>query len=151
MVDSLQYLEADTLDCKAHLYWRIIAQGKKVIPFLIDKLTDTTKTNVRWHCKKSRLNVGEIAQFALEEIASFPAFLVTNIQYDLIYADETGKGCWNFYDFFIINANKSRYQKNMSEWYKKEKLKYKAEKIPKARQTPCQKKYGIHIYYNWIE
>lgn len=26
MVDSLRYLKADTLDCSAYLYWRIVAQ-----------------------------------------------------------------------------------------------------------------------------
>jgi hypothetical protein len=41
MVDSLQYLKVDTLDCSADLYWRIIAKGDKAIPFLIEKLTDT--------------------------------------------------------------------------------------------------------------
>ncbi len=151
MVDSLQYLKADTLDCSADLYWRIIAKGDKAIQFLIDKLTDTTVTNVKFHCKKTRLNVGEIAQFALTEIASFPAFLVTKIQFDSIVIDETGKDCWSFYDFLFINTNKPRYEKNLKDWYFKQKTKYKAEKISKRKQTNCQKLYGINQYYRWVE
>ena len=58
MVDSLKYLKADTLDCKADLFWRIVAKGEKVIPFLINKLTDTTPTNVRFRCKNDRLECG---------------------------------------------------------------------------------------------
>jgi hypothetical protein len=41
LVDSLQYMQSDTLDCSADIYWRIIAQGDKAIRYLIEKLTDT--------------------------------------------------------------------------------------------------------------
>lgn len=151
MVDSLQYLNVDTLDCKADLYWRIISKGDKAIPFLIDKLTDTTQTSVKYHCKKTRLNVGEVAHFTLAQIADFPAFLVTKIQFDLIQIDETGEGCWNFYDFLFINANKLRYQNDVRNWYNKEYSKYKAENIPKKKQTACQNQYGIDKFYRWKE
>lgn len=149
MVDSLQYLKTDTLDCTASLYWRIIARGDKAIPFLIDKLTDTTETKVRFHCKKTALNVGEIAQFALLEIAEFPAFVVTKIQFDVITIDETGQGCWSFYDFLFINSNKFRYQNDVRKWYAKEKPNYKAKKIDGKTLTPCQKQYGIVKFYRW--
>ena len=151
MVDSLRYLTTNTLDCSAGLYWRIIAQGDKAIPFLIDKLTDTTPTMVKYHCKKTSLNVGEVAYFALDEIAYFPTFLVTKMQFDLITIDETGQECWSFYDFFFINANKLRYQRSVWEWYNKEQPRYKAKKIPAKEQTKCQKQYGINTYFNWTE
>jgi hypothetical protein len=151
MVDSLQFLKTDTLDCSADLYWRIIAKGDKAIPFLIDKLTDTTQTNIKFHCKKTRLNVGEVAQFGLIQIADFPAFLVTKMQFDVIIIDETGEGCWSFYDFLFINSNKARYQKSVKDWYDKERSKYKAQKISKTKQTLCQKQYGIDTYYRWTE
>lgn len=152
MVDSLQYLKTDTLDCKADLYWRIVSKGDKAIPFLIKKLTDTTQTNIKFHCKKTRLNVGEVAQFALTEIANFPAFAVTKMQFDVVIIDEkTGQGCWSFYDFLFINANKLQYQKDVKTWYEKEKLEYKAEKISKDKITACQKLYGIDTYFRWKE
>ena len=151
MVDILNYLKADTLDCSADLYWRIIGQGDKAIPFLIEKLTDTTQTRVKYHCKKTRLDVGEVSQFALTEIAEFPTFLVTKMQFDVIKPDETGQGCWSFYDFLFINSNKVRYQKDIRNWYDQEKLKYKAEKISKKKSNACQIQYGIDTYYRWIE
>ena len=82
LVDSLQFIKSDTFNCNADIYWKIVSQGKKAIPLLIDKLTDTTQTNIKYHCKKTNLNVGEVAQFALTEIANFPAFLVTKMQFD---------------------------------------------------------------------
>lgn len=151
MVDSLQFLKSDTLDCSADLYWRIIAKGDKAIPFLIDKLIDTTKTSVKYHCKKTTLNVGEIAQFALTQIADFPAFLITKMQFDAIIIDDTHEGCWSFYDFLFINSNKPRYQINVRDWYDKEKSKYRKQKIPSLKQTVCQKQYGIDTYYLWTD
>src|SRR4030095_9482030 len=74
MVDSLKYLKHDTLDCNADIYWRIVAQGDKAIPFLIDNLNDTTQTNISFHCKQTKLNVGELSYFALQQIGEFPAF-----------------------------------------------------------------------------
>ena len=69
MVDSLQFLKATSLDCEADLFWRIIAKSDKAIPFLINKLNDTTETNISYKCKATKLNVGEVAYFALQEIA----------------------------------------------------------------------------------
>jgi hypothetical protein len=152
MVDSLQFIKVDTFNCNADLYWRIVARGKEAIPYLIDKLTDTAQTNIKYHCKKTRLNVGEVAQFALVAIADFPAFLVTHIQFDVVIIDEnTGQSCWSFYDFLFRNSNKPRYQKSVREWYDKEILKYKVDEIPKTKQTECQKQYGIDKYYRWTE
>lgn len=149
MVDSLQYVKADTLDCSADLYWRIIATGDKAIPFLIEKLTDTTPTRIRWICKKTNLNVGEVAQLALVEIGQFPAFVITNIQFDFVEVFENGEGCWSFYIFFFMNENKARYQKDVRSWYEKEKSKFWVYKILRKDLTECQKRYGIDSYYRW--
>jgi hypothetical protein len=148
LVDSLQFIKADTFNCNADIYWRVVAQGRKAIPYLIEKLTDTTATNIKYRCKKTTLNVGEVAHFALEDIAYFPTALVTHIQFDLVDI----KRCWNFYsDFLFINSKKTRYQKCVRDWYAAENKKYKAVKIPKIRQTTCQRKYGINTYYRWAE
>lgn len=149
MVDSLRFMQEDTLDCRADLFWRIVAKGKEAIPFLINKLADTTPTSIRYHCKKSPLNIGEVAHFALVEIASFPAFVVTHIQFDFFVPGDTGKPCWSFYDFLFMNDNKPRYQASMKEWYAKEKNNYKTQRIPKNKQNACQKKFGINTFYRW--
>jgi len=147
MVDSLKYLMADSLDCKADLFWRIVAQGDKSIPFLIAKLTDTTPTNVRFHCKKGKLNVAEVAQCALTNIADFPASAVMHAQFDVI----DDEGCWSFYEFFFMNSNKHRYQDSVRAWYSRERPKYKVVKVPKSELDECRLKYGIDTYYRWKE
>jgi hypothetical protein len=144
MVDSLQYLNPHTLNCSADLYWRIIAKGDKVIPFLIDKLTDITSTSISSPCKKTKLNVAEISYEALTEIAYFPMYLMTGIQFDIIHND-----CWNFYDYFYKNENKKEFQKMVQDWYLKEKKNYKVKFISKKKLSDCKKKYKITKYYDW--
>jgi hypothetical protein len=75
--------------------------------------------------------------------------VITHIQFDVFIMDETGLSCWSFFDFFFINANKSRYQNDMRKWWKKEALNYREEKIMKL--NACQRKFGIKKYYPWIE
>ena len=147
MVDSLEYLKTDTLDCTADLYWRIVSKGEKAIPFLIDKLSDTTQTNISHNCKATKLNVGEVAYFALQQIAFFPAFVITNIQFDVIY----GNGCWSFFDYFFDNNNKNHYQSLVRLWYNSNKTKFKSLKIPKNKMTACQKRFSIDKYLMWTE
>jgi len=147
MVDSLQFLKTDTFNCNADLFWRIIAKKDKAIPYLIDKLTDTTQTNIKFLCKKTKLNVGEVAYFALQKIAYFPAFDVTHIQFDVFELN----GCWCFFQFFFDNSNKYRYQKCVREWYAKERGNYKVKYISNKDLTDCQKKYKINEYLDWTD
>lgn len=149
MVDSLQFIKSDTLDCSADLYWRIIAQGKEAIPFLIEKLTDTTQTKIKFHCKKTCLNVGEIAQFALSEIASFPPAAMGVGQFDFFMIDEQGQSCWSFYDYLFNNSKKEKYKTIVQNWYNKEISNYKCIIIPEKERAQCQKQFGITKYYRW--
>ena len=145
MVDSLEFIKTDTLNCNADLYWRVIVKGKAAIPFLIEKLSDTTPTNIKFHCKKTRLNVGEVAHFALTQIAEFPIYVITKIQFDVF----TDRGCWTFYEYLFNNANKTEYRKSVQEWYDKQKGKYKPKRISKKDRSACQKLFGVNTYYHW--
>jgi hypothetical protein len=144
MVDSLKYLRADKLDCTADIYWRIIGQEDKVIPFLIEKLSDTTSTNISFHCKSSKLNVAEVSYFALQQIASFPAHVITHIQFDVITDN-----CWSFFDYFFNNQNKAAYQKMVRDWYTKNHSKFKKKKLAKEDRTDCHLAYKVESYYKW--
>jgi hypothetical protein len=147
MVDSIQYLKVDTLDCNASLYWRIVAKGENAIPILIEKLDDTTLTNISHKCKTTKLNVGEVAYFALQQIAFFPAYTITKIEFDVVYVN----GCWSFFDYFFNNANKKNYKDLVRKWYFDNKFNFKEEKISKRRMTECQKVYNIGKYLRWTE
>jgi hypothetical protein len=96
MIDSLSYtpfLYSDTLDCNADLYWRIIAKGQDALPYLIDNLTNDEPTNIKFHCKRGKLNAGEVSYFAINEIGYFPLMLTTNMQFDVFHLDSNGQSC----------------------------------------------------------
>lgn len=145
LISLLPDMESDSLDCNADIYWRIIKRGQASIPLLIEGLTDTTTTNVYDHCKKGKLNVGEVCYFALEEIAKFPAFAVTQIQFDVI--DEYG--CWSFYKYLFNNKNKKAYQKKVRDFYNTNK--YVFVKFDDKDLNDCRKKYQIDGKLKWKE
>ncbi len=143
LISALGNMKTDTLDCSADAYWKIIKSGKEYIPLLIEGLTDTTKTNIYNYCKKDKLNIGEVCYFALEEIAEFPAFVVTLIEFDVI-----SDGCWCFYDYLYNNHNKPEYQKMVKSFYSNNK--YQFDIYTPTELTDCYKKYNITGKYRWV-
>ncbi|MBP6720978.1 MAG: hypothetical protein KA239_01555 [Bacteroidia bacterium] len=138
-------MKAENLDCSADIYWRIIQRGQASIPLLIESLTDTTMTPVYDPCKKGNLNVGEIAYFALAELAEFPAYAVTQIQFDVIDKN----GCWSFFDFLFENHNKKEYQKKVMEFYASNKFVFHS--FDASELNACRKKYHITGKLQWKE
>jgi len=136
-------MKTDTLDCSAVAYWKIVKRGRESIPYLIESLTDTTLTNIYNRCKNGKLNVGEVSYFALQEIADFPEFVVTQIQFDF----DDQNGCWNFYDYLYDNKNKPMYQKMVRTFYQTNEFVF--VESSKSELTACYKKYGIVGKYKW--
>jgi hypothetical protein len=148
LVDSLQFLESDTLDCSADIFWRIVAQRDNAVPFLIEKLTDLSPTRIKDPCKATPLNVSEVAYYALRQIADFPLYLVAEMQFDSF----DGNGCTGFHRWYFFSdslAHKQEFKDKVKNWWSKNRLKYKWVEIPKERLTPCQKVAGIHGRYKW--
>lgn len=143
LVDSLQYMKSDSLDCSADIYWRTIGQGEKAIPYLIEKLTDTTSTRVKSYCKSTRLNVGDIAWFALNQIGDFPVYVVIRIQFCIVHAG----GCWSFYDYLFENANKISIREKVTKWYAINRTRLRTKTI--SQRNACQLKYNIRKYLRW--
>ncbi|MFK7750506.1 MAG: hypothetical protein AB8B65_19095 [Kordia sp.] len=144
LIVALANMKTDTLDCTADAYWQIIGQGNSIIPNLLTHLTDTTTTNIYYVCKEGNLNIGELSYFALNTISDFPASMVTQIQFDLVYRKNEAP-CWNFYRYFFNNENKAHYQEKAISFY--EKSKFKFVKYSNSEITNCMKKYNIKGKY----
>lgn len=144
MVDSLMYTKNDSAFGYSSIFWRIVQQKKLAIPYLIDKLNDTAITLVTYECKKSNLNVGDIAYFALDQIGDFPASTVMQSQFD-VYSGN----CWSFYYWLFDNYNKPECKKKVSEFYSTSQFKWVV--IPEKERSKAQKKYHITGHYEWIE
>lgn len=142
LIALLPAMKSNSLDCNADAYWQIISRGRASIPLLIESLTDTTTTNIYNHCKNGKLNVGDISYFALEEIAEFPAFLVTHKQFDLLYGD----GCWTFYDYLFNNTHKKEYQKMARDFYNANEYiftKFDKQELNRRGLNKCRNQYNI--------
>lgn len=149
LIAKLAKMETDTLDCSADVYWEIIGKGRAYIPKLIESLIDTTSTNIYHGCKSGKLNIGELSYFALEEIGDFPAFVVTNVQFDVISLNEGGYSCWSFYDYLFDDKNKAEYKAKVKSFYKEARFEY--IEYQDSIITDCMKKYSIKGKYKWRE
>jgi uncharacterized protein len=136
LISQLANKEITSLDSNNSVYWEIIKRSEKSIPSLIESLCDTTLTSIYDKCKGGYLTIGDVSYFALEEIAEFPAFLVTKIQFCTI-----DDGCWSFYDFMYLQENKLEFQKMVRDFYKSNDYKFK--KFKKDEMNPARTKFKI--------
>jgi hypothetical protein len=63
-------------------YVKIMQLDTLAIPYLIDKLSDTTLTTISYHCDNTKLRRGDIALFLINDIESIPVNVVTGNSYD---------------------------------------------------------------------
>lgn len=145
LIAALREMKAEKLDCSAEAYWKIIQQGEKVIPLLIECLSDSSPTAVYNACKNGKLTAGEVCYFALEELADFPTTVITQQQFDLVVND-----CWNFYDYLFDGKNKNEYQKKVRNFYYANRTThYKFKIFTLTELTECRRKYKIKGRFVW--
>lgn len=148
LIAALSNMPCDTLDCRANTYWEIVGKGQAILPYLIDHLTDTGPTPIYHGCKGGNLNIGELCYFAMTEIGSFPAFVVTNIQFDVVDM-KSGWNCWSFYDYLFSDGNKTSYQKKASAFYQNSKFQFVP--YPDSVITDCMRESSITGRFDWVE
>ncbi len=139
-VDSLKYLKQNTFDCKS-VTWRIIANKKAAIPFLIDKLDDTTITAAKDKCKKTNFRVGDLAYLTLAKILPLPFSAVTGVQCDVI------KDACQLGVFEYIETNRQKFKAQVQTYYNKKSENLKWVPIHSNHLTPCQLKNNIKGRY----
>ena len=126
LIDSLKYVSemayicesVDGVGCGDRIFWKVVRQKESIIPLLLDKLTDTTKTEAIVPNFGGQWTVADIAYTALEEIIKgVPTFELLGISFD-------SDGCgycayWNHLrkDF----KNRVNFQNAVSTWYHKNK------------------------------
>ena len=144
-VDSLQYLKQQPLACNP-IYWRVVAAGQDAIPFLIDKLDDTTLIQTSLTCKATNVKVGDICFEALTEIFNIPLFYVTHQQFDFIDQYGCQQGVFTYLD-----SNRQKFKSQILAYYDKYKTELKYIRYDKNYKNDCKKKYKVFGYYdvNW--
>ena len=141
-VDSLQHLNQQPLACNP-IYWQLVATGKDAIPFLIEKLDDTTYIQTSLTCKATNVKLGDICFEALTEIFNIPLFYVTHQQFDFIDKYGCQQGVFTYLD-----SNRKKFKSQILAYYEKYKTKLKFIRYDKNYKNDCKKKYKIFGYYN---
>src|SRR5688500_15883894 len=130
LVDSLRYVtdmpymcESEKpydIGCGSEIFWKAVQRKEKIIPFLIDKISDSTTTKAYVPNLGGQYAVGDIAYFALLEIIDgIPTFELLGVKFD-------NHGCgfcsyWNYLRNDI--ENRERFEKSVRKWYKDNKSK----------------------------
>lgn len=135
--------------CGDSLFWQIVKLDKAVIPYLIKKTQDSTRTDIKVPCGNGNLTVGAVAFITLNGIISTPYFLVFGSQWDS-YEVNCGFG-YPSGMLEYINKNPRETHEKLIKWYSKYGKYIKVENLTNASQTDCQKKYGIRhrLYVNY--
>lgn len=123
-------------DCNS-VFWKIIASKEDAIPYLIDKMGDTTTTFAQYKCKTGYLKTGDIAYLALEHIIPLPFFSVTGMQM-CIYENGCQSGVFEY-----IEKNREQFRIQVNGWYNKNKRKLKWVKVDVQNLNPCEKANNI--------
>lgn len=130
LVDSLKfvtdmpYICRDTVPtelsvgCGDKIFWRTVKQKQNIIPFLLDKLSDTTQTVATVPNFGGQYTVADIAYTALQEIIKdIPTFELIGVKFD-----ERGCGYCAYWNHLQNGLkNRKKFQTNIRNWYNKNK------------------------------
>lgn len=108
--DSLIY----HIGCGDRYFWQAVKGKKEIIPFLIDKMDDTTMTEAPVPYFGGRYTVADVAYSALQEIIrDIPTFDLLKIQFDT-----SGCGyCAYWYYLRMDIHNRKKFKVAFMQWY----------------------------------
>lgn len=117
-VKDLPYICEDAvygrrLGCGDSLFWRIVGQKKAIVPYLIDRLDDTTQTEVFVPNFGGYYTVADIAYTAMQEIIDrIPTFELLGIPFD-----QEGCGYCAYWDYLRADIRHRRhFQREVRKW-----------------------------------
>lgn len=124
LVDSLAYVtdmpyicESElpyAIGCGSKIFWEVVQKKEAIIPFLIDKLTDTTTTEAYVPNLGGKYAVADVAYFALNEIIDgIPTFDLLGVAFDA-----QGCGFCSYWNYLREDMeHRKGFQSSVKEWY----------------------------------
>lgn len=99
--------------CGDRIFWKAVVQGKKIIPALISKLTDTTLTKAPVPNFGGFYTVADVAYSAMQEIiANIPTFDLLGVAYD-----SSGCGYCSYWNYLRSDfGHRKDFQKEIRKW-----------------------------------
>lgn len=103
-----------SVGCGDKLFWQVVMQKQDIIPFLLDKLTDTTETLATVPNFGGQYTVADIAYAALTEIIKdIPTYDLLGVKFD-----KDGCGNCSYWTHLRKNIkNRRKFQSNVRKWY----------------------------------
>jgi hypothetical protein len=127
---------------KNHEYHEILSLDTLAIPYLLERIGDTTETSIRIPCSTHNLKIGDVAFALLSDIIPIPMGLVTHSQWDVIACDTFMLGTWDY-----LHDSRKRFQIELIEFFKSKKgklwIRLLKEKITKDEANRIQKELFI--------
>jgi hypothetical protein len=110
-------------DCGDRRIWEIVRGGRKSIPMLLNKISDTTISQIVYHefTDSIRLRVGDIAYIILEQISFIPTYKITDLEFDVMVHCGYQMG---FFDYLGSYKSRLKFQKQLKNYFKTTKLKF---------------------------
>jgi hypothetical protein len=160
--DSVYFNE--TLGCGDRIFWRVVQEKKAAIPFLMDKLDDTTQTIVPVPFFGGYYTVADVAYVVMQEIiADIPTFQLLGVSFD-----EEGCGYCAYWNYLREDfSHRKHFQREVRQWEKR--LGGRWVEDPKVLTCDCQfphpngghyikeytlsnwNGYGVHLEYSYLK
>lgn len=138
LILELEFLDQDGYTKDSSAYWELVKIGEPAIPYLIENITNNTRTKCSSICREDgTLTIGDISYSALNKIADFPAFLVTGIQFCVIDMN----GCGSFSEYLYNDENKEHLQSKCRDFYNR--VSFKTVKLDSIEITAGHLTYGL--------
>ena len=93
-------------------YHEILLLDTLAIPYLVDKVGDTTATSIRIPCSTHNLTIGDIAFALLNDIIPIPMHYVTGSQWDVFSCDTLPTGTWDY-----LHDDRNRFQNELRRFF----------------------------------
>jgi len=116
-ITDMPYICRDTIGtagCGQIEFWDVVQEGKEIIPFLIEKLSDTTTTPAYVPNFGGNWTVADISFLAIQEIIKgVPTFDLLGVLFD-----SEGCGYCSYWNHLRLDIkNREAFKKNLSNWY----------------------------------
>jgi hypothetical protein len=116
-ITDMPYICRDTIDkdgCGQTIFWNVVKEKLEIIPYLIDKLDDTTKTCAYVPNTGGKWTVADIAFSAIQEIiVGIPTFDLLGVEFD-----KNGCGyCAYWFHLGDDIQNRFNFKIKVKDWY----------------------------------
>ncbi|MBL7901490.1 MAG: hypothetical protein JNK73_05795 [Bacteroidia bacterium] len=111
-LEQIRQSPVPTIGCGDILFWRLVQQRQVIIPQLIEKLTDTTQTDISVPYVGGQYSVADIAYSVLEEIIKdIPTFKLLGVN-PKKYSSPS-------YAFWTtVRSRRREFKSAVTKWYK---------------------------------